>query len=62
MKILLPNEIANKYTLNSVLFKKNTKDRLIRFIRVDSIRYVGFKKSKTHTEFKGKVFKIKKNG
>jgi hypothetical protein len=60
MTIFVPNKIANRYTLNSVIYKKDYKRGLIMYMKIDKISYFGFKNKNTHTKFSGKVFKTEK--
>jgi hypothetical protein len=53
MKIILPKEIARKYDIGSVIYKKDFKRNEIIFMEITSVSYYGFKQSKTHTKFGG---------
>ena len=60
MTIFLPNKIADKFKINSIIFKKDYKRRLIKFIRITEIHYFGFKGNNTKTKFVGNVIKTEK--
>jgi hypothetical protein len=59
MKVYIPNNKSHLYDLNSIVFKKDYKRKLIHFIKVDCVSFYGFKNKNTHTQFSGKVIKIK---
>jgi hypothetical protein len=60
MEILLPNNIACKYDLNSVIYKKDYKKGIIVFMKVTEMLFYGFKEKDTHIKFKGYVVKKEK--
>ena len=53
MNMILPHNIAKKYDVGSVIFKKDYKRKVIIFMEITSVSYYGFKHSKTHTKFGG---------
>lgn len=55
MEVYLPNKIAGNYDVNSVIYHKDFKKKQIVFIKVDCVKFTGFKSSKTHTCFMGKI-------
>lgn len=55
MTLYLPNDIAIKYDLNSIMFKVIGGKKV--YGRCVEVRSYGFKNSETHTEFKVKRFK-----
>lgn len=57
MTIFLPNEIANRYTLNSIIYKNDYKKGLRIYMKVDNISFYGFKGNNSKTKFSGQIIK-----
>lgn len=60
MTIYLPNDIASKYKINSIIYKKDFKRGLIKYMQVTEIHYFGFKGHDSKTKFVGQVIKTEK--